>query len=100
MINWQSVIGNSFWIIGLALMLAGLSYYHWVARQLDLPFRQVMGKPRFQAIITGGLLLVGIGLAITAGDLLQAIPAVALILVCLFALFTLFRSGQVHRPGK
>ncbi len=31
MVNWFSVVGNSFWIVGLALIVAGLSYYYWLA---------------------------------------------------------------------
>lgn len=99
MINWQSVVGNGFWIVGLALMLAGLSYYYWVAGQTGRPFRQMLGKPRFQTILVSGLLLVGAGLAITAGDLWQAVPAGALILICLIALFTILRDARNQQPG-
>ncbi len=99
MINWLSVVGNAFWIVGLALILAGLSYYYWVAGQTGRSLRQMMDRPRFQMVIAGGLLLVGIGLAITAGDLWQAIPAGALILVCLIALFTILRDEKSRRPG-
>lgn len=98
MINWLSVIGNSFWIVGLALMLAGFSYFYWVAGQLGRSLRQIMREPRFQMLIVGGLLLVGIGLTITAGDLWQAVPAGALIAVCLLALLAIHRDGRDQRP--
>lgn len=98
MINWLSVIGNSFWIVGLALMLAGFSYYYWVARQPGRSLRQMMSEPRFQMLIVSGLLLVGIGLAITAAALWQAIPAGALIVVCLLALLAIRRDGRGQRP--
>lgn len=97
MINWLSVVGSSFWIAGAALMLAGLSYYYWLAGQFGRPFRQVMSEPRFQTIILIGLLLVGIGLAITSDDLRQAIPAGALILACLLALLAMFRDKERQR---
>lgn len=100
MINWLSVVGSSFWVAGLALMLAGLSYYHWMARQLDRPLRQVMSEPRFQAVLMSGLLLVGVGLVITAGNPWQTIPAGALILICLLALVAISRDNRRQRRGE
>lgn len=99
MINWLSVIGTSFWVVGLALILAGLSYYHWLAEQLGHPFWQEIKGRRFQRVAALGLLLVGIGLAITAGNVWQMIPAIALILVCVVALLSLFREWKNRHLG-
>lgn len=91
MINWLSVVANSFWIVGAAIMLAGLSYHLWLAHQLDRPIRlQLSGAP-FLRVAVAGLLLVAIGLALTADGLLQLLPAAALSLLALFALLALFR---------
>lgn len=100
MINWQSVVGNGFWIVGLAIMLAGLSYTYWRAGQLDHPLRRELSEPTFQRLAVSGMLLVGIGLAITAVGLWQLVPAAALIVVCLVALFALFRRPRRHHPGS
>ena len=53
------------------------------------------GAP-FQRVAVCGLLLVGIGLTLTAEGLWQILPAVALILACLFALSTLLRRERNH----
>ncbi|MCL4802867.1 MAG: hypothetical protein KJ046_01045 [Anaerolineae bacterium] len=92
MINWMSVVYNSFWIVGLALMLAAFSYYYWLAGQAGRPLRQELSRPPFQGVATIGMLLVGIGLALTAKGIWQVLPAVALIIVCIIALLVLFKS--------
>ncbi len=91
MINWLSVVANSFWIVGLAIMLAGVSYHLWLAGELERPLRQQLGGVAFLRVAVGGLLLVGIGLALTADGPLQLLPAMALSLICLFVLLSLFR---------
>lgn len=92
MIDWLSVITNSFWILGAAIILAEFSYYYWQAQQEATPFRQILGSQGFQRILMIGLLLVGIGFAGTSRTIWQAIPAILLIAGCLLALFTLRRS--------
>lgn len=100
MINWFSIVANSFWITGLALLLAGVSYYYWLAGQMGHPFRNELNNPPFQKLAMFGLLLVGIGLALTANDALQMLPAAALIFVCVIALIVLFRSRSGIPPGN
>jgi hypothetical protein len=95
MINWLSVVANSFWVVGLAVILAALSYYYWLADQLGHSLREEFGRPRFQRLLVLGLLLVGIGLALTSNDLWQILPAAVLIIGCVVALFALRR--QRHR---
>lgn len=99
MINWMSVIANGFWIVGLAVILAALSYYYWLAGQLGRPLRQELGSPPFQRLLMIGLLLVGIGLALTGNGLWQILPAVALVLGCIVSLFFLHRQRHHQRPG-
>lgn len=91
MINWLSVVANSFWIVGLAIMLAGVSYHLWLAGQLNRPLRQQLGGASFLRVAVAGLLLVAIGLALTADGMLQLLPAVVLSLIALFAFLALFR---------
>lgn len=91
MINWLSVVANSFWIVGLAIMLAGASYHLWLADQLNRPVRQQLSGAPFLRVAVAGLLLVGIGLALTADGPWQLVPAAALSLLCLFTLLALFR---------
>jgi hypothetical protein len=94
MINWFSVLANSFWIVGLAIILAGLSYYYWLAGQLGQTMGQQFHGYAFQRVALLGLLLVGVGLALTAAGPVQLAPAVALILVCAAALISLSRRRR------
>jgi hypothetical protein len=97
MINWFSVVANSFWIVGLALILAAVSYFYWLAGQKGESFREEMGNLAFQRFVMGGLLLVGVGLALTAWGTWQVLPAVGLIFLCLAALLASFRDSR-QRP--
>jgi hypothetical protein len=91
MINWLSVMANSFWILGAAVILAGLSYHYWLAQQESETLHRMLGRRSFQFILMSGLLLVGIGLAGTSQNTLQAIPAILLILGCFVGILTLHR---------
>lgn len=92
MINWFSVVANGVWLVGLALILAAFSYHQWLAGQLGQPVGRALSNPSFQRWAMIGLLLVGIGLALTAEGPVQLLPAVALIAVCIVALIALFRT--------
>lgn len=100
MINWFSVFANSFWVVGLAVMLAGLSYYYWQATQTGRPLAQAFGSSPFQRVAVSGLLLIGIGLALTANGLWQVIPAALLILVCAVAIVALYRGRSNTPPAQ
>lgn len=100
MINWYSIIANSFWLLGLAVILAGLSYYYWLAVQTGRSFKDMVGVSSFQRVIALGALLVGVGLALTAGSLWQVIPAIALIGVSVAALVTSYRAHSDTPPAR
>jgi hypothetical protein len=97
MINWFSVAANSLWIVGLAVILAALSYTYWLAGYYDRPLRQELRRPPFLVFFLLGLLLVGAGLALTGQGWWQVLPAAGLILACLAALFSLWRRNQARR---
>lgn len=63
---WQIVLFHGCWIIGLAILLAMLSYYHWVSgqnKQMTSTVSQFMGSSVFSGI---GLMLISLGLAGTS----------------------------------
>jgi hypothetical protein len=62
-INWFSLLFNSFWIVGLAIGLAALSYQFWEARQSQTSLRIQLGQPSFLASFWAGFGLVCVGLA-------------------------------------
>jgi len=45
-IDVWGVIANSLWILGLAVLLAMLSWAHWVASTEGKRLRAVLGRPR------------------------------------------------------
>lgn len=100
MINWLSVAANSFWIAGLAVIVAGFSYHQWLAGQRAHPLSRQLSTPSFQRVMISGLLLIGIGLAGTSTGLWQLLPAIALIIISIIALVTTRRRHQGKRPGE
>jgi len=93
MIDWLSVIANGFWIVGLALVLAALSYYYWQSTQAGRSLREEFGSPAFQKVAAVGLLLVGVGLAGTSAALWQVALAAATVLGSAVALVLLWRAS-------
>lgn len=65
-INWPSIIINSFWIIGLAILLAAFSYHYWLAHEENRRLRDQLNQPTFQQLYWLSFVLVGIGLAGTS----------------------------------
>ncbi len=93
MIDWVSVIANGFWIAGLALVLAALSYYNWHADQQKRALREEFGSAPFQKAVAAGLLLIGIGLAGTSAQVWQVALAGAVVFGSGIALLMLWRAS-------
>ncbi|MCP4423756.1 MAG: hypothetical protein GY803_04615 [Chloroflexi bacterium] len=66
MINWFSVFSNSFWIIGLAILLAAFSYHYWLADQENRRLREQLSQPAFHKSFWVSFVFIGIGLAGTS----------------------------------
>jgi hypothetical protein len=88
MINWQSVIFNSFWIVGLATLLAAFSYSYWLAEQEGRRLRTQLGGIGFQRTLWLSLVLIGIGLAGTSRNIWEIVIWGILILIALVSLLT------------
>lgn len=93
MINWQSVIFNSFWISGLALLLAAFSYHYWDATQNDRSLRQQLSRPGFLFSFWFAMLLVSIGLVGTSQQLWEMALWGILALLAIVAIAGLARSA-------
>ncbi|MBK8986050.1 MAG: hypothetical protein IPM39_08210 [Chloroflexi bacterium] len=92
MINWFSVFINSFWIVGLALLLAAFSYHYWLAGDSQRPLRTQLDAPSFLKPFWLGMALVGIGLAGTSQPLWETGIWTFFALLSLYNLFTLVRT--------
>ena len=66
MIDIWGVIANSLWVLGLSVLLAALSWAHWVASTEKCLFRKVLKRPATQLALDLGLFLFCSGLAATA----------------------------------
>lgn len=93
MIDWLTVVAHGFWIAGLALILAALSYYTWLAGQEKRSLRRELAGPSFQKPLLIGLLLVGIGLSGTSQQLWQVIAAAAVAVGAAIALVFSWRTA-------
>ncbi len=54
------------WVLGLAIVLAALSWGDWSARVRGIRRRELFSSPPYDAVISFGLGLVTIGLALNA----------------------------------
>ncbi|MBX3056889.1 MAG: hypothetical protein KF770_10490 [Anaerolineae bacterium] len=69
MINWQALLFNAFWIVGLAVLCAALSYHHWAAHQTKTSFKTQLNQPAFLVFFWLSFALVCVGLAGTSRQL-------------------------------
>ncbi len=65
MIDIWGVIANSLWILGLAVLLAVLSWARWIAHTEQSRLRIVLKQPSIQIALDVGLSLFCMGLAAT-----------------------------------
>lgn len=65
MVDLGSVAANALWVLGLALILAALSWANWDAVRERIPFRRALGRPGVRRALDGGLTLFCAGLAAT-----------------------------------
>jgi hypothetical protein len=65
-IDWISVVVNSLWILGCAIILAVLGYADWLANLRKGRLREVLSGAGFQASLHGGTVLVCLGLLFTS----------------------------------
>ena len=92
-INWFSVFINSFWILGLAVLLASFSFHYWQAEEEKRPLRAQLDSPSFLITFWSGLILIGIGLAGTSGQIWETGIWTFFALLCLYNLITLVRAS-------
>jgi hypothetical protein len=97
MIDWVAVAFNTLWIAGLALVLAALSYYYWVAREENVPVLLTYRQPAFLRFVYLGLILIGLGLAGTSPSLVETILAIVLIGLSAYGLLQLVQQTRKDR---
>lgn len=66
MIDVWGVAANALWVLGLAVVLAALSWAHWVAQEEGVRLRRVLSRRGLRWPLDVGLLLFCAGLAATS----------------------------------
>ena len=102
MIDWYGVFHNILWILGLAIVLAALSYADW-RRRLATPrmaLRQAWAEPGFQAAAGLGLALFCAGLALGSAIWWQIAAWAALGLAFIWIAFTNLRQARRRQPSN
>lgn len=86
-----SIVANSFWIVGLALLLAGFGFQYDKAQREQRPLRTQLGSQSFTLVAWISMVMVCIGLAGTSSQLWERI------LWLLFALFSATNAAHTWR---
>jgi hypothetical protein len=72
LVDWALVGRSALWLAGLAVVLASLSWARDEALQHGRPWREVLAQPASERRVSGGLLLVSLGLLAGAPSLWEA----------------------------
>ena len=95
MIDWLNVLFNLLWVLGLALILAALSYADWLAHVRGLRTRQLLGTPTFRFCLSAGLGLVSLGLLLLSRGWLERLLWAGLVLVLAWCAWSLQRERRL-----
>jgi hypothetical protein len=94
LINWNSLISNTIWILALAWLLAVLSMSIWSARENDRKLSTELDRPNRQMQLNLGGMLFSVGLALVSEQLWQMLILIALGVLFLVQLVLAARSMQ------
>lgn len=73
MIDWYGVGANALWIIGVAGLLAILSFSYWTGQVHAVAWRQVISTAGSRASLSAALFVLACGLALSVGVIWQAV---------------------------
>ncbi len=94
LINWNSLISNTIWILALAWLLAVLSMSIWSARENNRKLSAELDHPNRQMQLNLGGMLFCVGLALVSEQLWQMLILIALGVLFLVQLVMAARAMQ------
>ena len=94
LINWNSLISNTIWILALAWLLAVLSMSLWSARENNRKLSAELDRPNRQMQLNLGGMLFCVGLALVSEQLWQMLILIALGVLFLVQLVLAARAMQ------
>jgi len=107
MIDWKSLASNAFWVLGLSVMLAALSWtsYRAAADRWANPLQpRALGRRLrardFRRPFLVGLALVFLGALVSCTGIWVKIVSGAGLAMSLLALWASFRRGPAKGPGS
>jgi len=71
-IDWTNLLFNSFWIVGLAILVAVFSYHYWLAGFEGTGLKEQLNQPSFHRFYWISFTFTGIGLAGTSQRIWEA----------------------------
>jgi hypothetical protein len=96
-IDWISLLFNSFWIIGTAILLAAFSFHTWQAQQSKTPLRKQLTRPAFSRLYWAGLTCIGIGLAGTSQYFWETVIWLAFVIISAANTYKLATESKKER---
>jgi hypothetical protein len=97
MIDWLGVVTNGLWMLGLAGMLATLSYFDYNTRSYGKPARQVLNAPMFIRSFSWAAATFCLGVAASGGSWWQRVAWI--VLAVLFGVQA-WQARAPAGPGK
>jgi hypothetical protein len=94
LINWNSLISNTIWILALAWLLAVLSVAYWSAQTNNRKLIVELDRPERQMQLNLGGMLFSVGLALVSEHLWQMLILIALGILFFVQLFLAARTLQ------
>jgi hypothetical protein len=95
MIDWIPVGPDALWIVGLAAILATVSYHHWAAGATSRRLRDVLAQPSWRVPFSAGMVLTCLGFGYGLG-----VRWWVKIILTAIALSYSYQLGQVAREGR
>ncbi|MCP4357244.1 MAG: hypothetical protein GY796_04405 [Chloroflexi bacterium] len=90
MIEWTNVFFNSLWILGLAIILATISYTYWEAQERETSFRKLLGRPMFEIWFWISAFFITLGLAGTSKAVWETV---------VWIIFTLISAVNIYKTA-
>lgn len=100
LIDWGWLARQVPWVLGLSVLLAGVSWGHWEALVTGRRHREVLGRPSYRVVFSLGLILFTLGLALNPSRWWEPYLWGALCLYFVFEFVLALRSVRRSRAGR
>jgi hypothetical protein len=95
MIDWQNILYNGFWIVGISGLLALWSVARWEAISYHVKLSAIFQKPTYQKLLNFSGLIFSIGIILTSVNTIEkalSLLAATYFFASLFKPFLIFQK--------